>query len=507
MRLYTGIVVIIECTKKRQKVADKKDDLMKIVSSGNVLDDPETLDAYSKDQSFAPQRRPRMVVKPKSAGEVQEIVKWANQTGTPLVPVSSGQPRFRGDTVPSVGGTVIVDLSGMRRIIRSDRRNRVTIVEPGVTYTQLQPELAKEGLRLSMPLLPRRSKSVITSLLEREPLLVPKYQWSLLDPLRCIEVVWGNGDIFRTGDAGMRGTVEEQWNQFNMQLTPLGPAQVDYYRLVSASQGSMGIVTWASLRCEILPQIHKLFFVPSGRLDDLLDFAYRLLRFRFGDELLFLNSSNLAAILAEGIDQVTALRGVLPPWVLVVGVAGRSRLPKERVEFQEKDIVDIAQQFGLRLMTAIPGVKDEQVLEVLLSPSKAPCWRLRYKDGCQDVFFLTTLDRTPQFVNTMYSVSQARGYSSSEIGIYIQPVQQGVACHCEFSLPFDPGNQREVTKIQELLTEASEELMKQGAFFSRPYGIWADMVYNRDTQTRILLRKLKAVFDPNNVMNPGKLCF
>jgi FAD/FMN-containing dehydrogenase len=48
---------------------------------------------------------------------VQKLVKLANETMTPLVPVSSGPPHFRGDTVPGIGGAVIVDLSGMKKII------------------------------------------------------------------------------------------------------------------------------------------------------------------------------------------------------------------------------------------------------------------------------------------------------------------------------------------------------------------------------------------------------
>ena len=244
-------------------MGEKKDDLIKIVGAENVMDAPEILEAYSRDHSFTRPMKPRLVVKPKNSDEVQGIVKWANQTGTPLVPVSSGSPHFRGDTVPSMPGAVIVDLSGMKRIIRIDRRNRMVIVEPGVTYSQLQPELAKEGLRLSMPLLPRSNKSVIASLLEREPTLVPKYQWQMPDPLRCTEVVWGNGDILRTGEAGTYGRLEEQWEMtFSTGVQAGVPMQVDYYRFVLAAQGTMGIVTWASVRCEILPQLHKLFFVP-----------------------------------------------------------------------------------------------------------------------------------------------------------------------------------------------------------------------------------------------------
>jgi FAD/FMN-containing dehydrogenase len=269
----------------------------------------------------------------------------------------------------------------------------------------------------------------------------------------------------------------------------------------------MGIVTWASIKCEVLPELHKLFFVPSRRLDDLISFFYRLLRLRFGDELLLLNGSNIASVLGDGADQTRALKEKLPPWVILVGLAGRNMLPKERVEFQKKDITDIAQRFGLQLMPAIPGAGAGEVLEALLNPSREPYWKLGYKGGCQDIFFLTTLNRTPEFVRTMYSVAEDYGYPISEIGVYIQPVHQGANCHCEFSLPFDPGDPGEAIKFRDLFTRASEELSKQGAFFSRPYGIWANMAYNRDAQMTAVLKKIKGIFDPNNIMNPGKLCF
>jgi len=122
------------------------------------------------------------------------------QDGHPLIPVSSGPPHFQGDTIPSQGG-VVVDLSRMKRIIRVNRRNRVAMVEPGVTFAELQPELEKEVLRLPMPLCPRRSKSAVGNCLEREPTTIPKYQWDISDPLLCTEVVFGSGDLFRTGEA------------------------------------------------------------------------------------------------------------------------------------------------------------------------------------------------------------------------------------------------------------------------------------------------------------------
>jgi FAD/FMN-containing dehydrogenase len=93
------------------------------------------------------------------------------------------------------------------------------------------------------------------------------------------------------------------------------------------------------------------------------------------------------------------------------------------------------------------------------------------------------------------------------MGIYLQPVNRGVGCHCEFSLPYDPGDHREAAKIQRFINQSCEELINQRAYFSRPYGSWAETTYNRDAESTIVLRKIKKIFDPNNVMNPGKLCF
>ena len=484
-----------------------QEELVSILSPERVTNNPETLDTYSGDMSFVKPVKPGVVVKPRSADEVQAIVKWANQTRTPLVPVSSGPPRFHGDTVPGVPGAVIVDLSGLKRIFRIDRRNRVAMFEAGVTYPQLQIELAREGMRLTTPLLPRTNKSVVASLLEREPTLIPRQQWASLEPLRCTEIIWGDGQKLLTGDAGNWPSMEEAWKKKQAAASPTGPGQHDFYRFVSGSQGSLGIVTWVSVKCEILPEPHKLFFVPAKKLEDLIDFTYQILKFRYADELLILNSFSLASILGKGAARIKALMAELPPWVALLGIAGRSILPKERVEFQEKDISDIAQQFGLQLMPDIPGARNDEVLKTLLNPSREPYWKLDYKGGFQDIFFLTTLNRTPEFVGTMNSVAKANGYPTPDIGIYIQPLHQGANCHCEFILPFDRNNSGEVTRMRKLFTKASEEMLKQGAFYSRPYGIWSDMAYKQDAQTTAVLKKIKGIFDPNNVMNPGKLCF
>lgn len=479
-----------------------------MIGKQKVIKERKILNSYSHDNSFTLPMRPRLVVQPRNADDVQKIVTWANQTKTPLVPVSSGEPHFRGDTVPSVPEAVIVDLRRMDKIIRIDRRNRMVLIEPGVTYAQLQPALAEEGLRLSTPLLPRQSKSVIASLLEREPTLVPKYNHTLPEPLRCLEIVWGNGEILRTGDAGgYYPTLEQQWEMGLAQVFSGGPGQVDYYRLVSGAQGSIGIVTWASVKCEVLPKVHRFFFIPADNLKGLIECAYRLLKVRLGDEFLVLNSANLAAILNRNADGIQALKNKLPPWVIIMGIAGRDLFPEGKVDFQEKDTRDIVQQFGLELLPAVSGIGGGQVMSTILNPSPSTYWKLTYKGACQDIFFMSTLDKIPEFVNTVFTAANALRYPVSDIGIYLQPQHQGTACHCEFNLPYNSGNKIEIGNVRELLETCSEALIKQGAYFSRPYGIWADMVYNRDAGNKEMIRTIKGIFDPNNILNPGKLCF
>lgn len=98
-------------------------------------------------------------------------------------------------------------------------------------------------------------------------------------------------------------------------------------------------------------------------------------------------------------------------------------------------------------------------------------------------------------------------YPIDDVGCYIQPMVQGRGCHCEFNLPCDASDVKEMAMVQKLFMEASETLINNGAFFSRPYGPWANMVYSRYPEGVTALKKLKDIFDPKHILNPGKLCF
>jgi len=485
----------------------EKEGLATIIGSENVADSRETLEEYSGDFSFVPRVRPRSVAKARSTEEVKGIVKWANETLTPLVPVSSGAPHFRGDTVPGVGGAVIVDLSEMKRIIRIDRRNRIAMIEPGVTFGELTPALKKEGLSALMPLAPRSKKSVVTAFLERTPITMPRFHWEAQDPLQCVEVVYGCGDLMRTGSAAGPGSIEDQWEVGRAQIRGMGPSQVDFTRLLQGAQGTMGIVTWATVKCRPLAKTKRMFLVPSDDIRPLIDMAYKITYKKLGEELLILSSMNLASILAKEKSDIEALRAQLPPWILVLGIDGAGLLPEDKVAYQEKESVEVAQACGLELKAAIPGASAEDVSAAVSQPSADPNWKLRYKGSCGDIFFITTLDRCPEFIDAVYGLAGKYRFSVENMGVYVQPTVQGTNCHLEFSLSYDPQDQREADKVKRFVEEGGATLAGMGAFFSRPYGSWARIAYGREAQAVIGQRKIKDIFDPNGIMNPGKLCF
>lgn len=484
-----------------------RDALVGKLKPGSVICDPAVLDAYSRDCSFAAPCSPSLLVFPENKEEVKAIVRLANENKMPLTPVSSGPPRFHGDTIPTQGGA-IVDFSRMNRIIKIDPLNRCVTIEPGVSYGQLVGELKKHGLRINIPFLPRSAKSVVTSILEREPGLLPKYQFDYIDPLLTLEVVYGNGDVFRTGSASGPGELETLKTD---KVNPWGPGSIDYVRFLSGAQGTMGLVTRATAKVEISPAIQEIYFIPINNVDRLTAPMIGLLKQRVADECLALNNVNLAAVLAENWpEDFEELKANLPAWTVIACVAGYRRRPEERVEIQRKYLKNTCEELGLKLLTALHAAagKENAVAELLSKPwGKEPYWKLRRKGSCHDIFFLTTLSKAPQFINLINEVAALHRYPIGDMGCYVQPLVQGRGCHCEFNLPCDGSNPKETAEVKSFYMDASEILMKKGAFFSRPYGPWADMAYRMNAEGVAALRKLKNIFDPNNILNPGKLCF
>ena len=182
----------------------------------------------------------------------------------------------------------------------------------------------------------------------------------------------------------------------------------------------------------------------------------------------------------------------------------------EWIAYEEEALQEIASQRLFQPCATVGGISGLQntMLEKLRAPQQeASFWKTRYKGSSQDVFFITSMSKAQEFQQRVFEVCGEFNYPTAEIGIYLQPLERGRACHLEFSFPCDLSVDKGKERIRELFLTLSEELLARGAFFSRPYGPWANMVYKRTAVYTQTLKEIKKIFDPLNILNPCKLCY
>jgi FAD/FMN-containing dehydrogenase len=194
-------------------------------------------------------------------------------------------------------------------------------------------------------------------------------------------------------------------------------------------------------------------------------------------------------------------------YVIVYGISGYDVCPEERVDYQEKDIRKIAQSAGVRISNVYMRTRARKFVKRIECASTEPYYKERQKGDFQDIMFLSTMDKVEHFVKVVSDVARELAYPISEMGVYMQPILFGRACHIEFSFAFNGDDPTEVESMRSLYRKGSEALSKAGAFFSRPYGDWSELAYARCPDTVTALRKVKDIFDPEHILNRGKLVF
>ena len=386
-----------------------------------------------------------------------------------------------------------MDMRTMDRILSVNREQRIVIVEPGVTYEELVPVLEKYDLAMPMPLAPKAGKSVLASVTELEPRLNCMHSWNFVEPLRCLDVVWGDGKRMFTGAAFGPMDLELQQSKGKWQLDSPGPMLIDYYRILAGSCGTTGIANWASIRCEVLPKEHTMYFVASDDVGKVVAFLYDVIHKRFSDELLLVNKCCLSRVLGGGFCPEN-----VPEWIALVGIAGRDKAYHLRVEGQRLDIGEIAQAHRLQMTDELGGVSGAEALKKISSPcAPGQYWKTAGGDRAADVFFYSTLDKAADFIQAARETMPA----FDETAVYIQPLHQGICCQIEFVTPYKAGDAEKAKADADRLAETC---VSKGGYFSRNYGGWA-VRQLRDETARDLICGVKAIFDPEHIMNPGKL--
>ena len=435
---------------------------------------------------------------PRDKEELRQLILDARKKGHALVAKSSGAPHFHGASENDNAETV--DFSRMNAIKTINRHDRYIRVEAGVTFGQLLTEVKAAGLRLNMPFLPRANKSVLTAALEREAVLIPKYQYDYTDPLLNIEVVLGTGDDFRTGSAAGPGPAEELKSDM---VTPWGPGSIDYLRFFSGAQGTMGFATWGTLKVELKPKMTELYFVESEDLSVLCSLAADLLKCRIPEECFIINRAGLAEAFCDSEWEAAAVMPQLAPWTMICRIAGFDRYPEERLDIYRGYLHERCGCFGVQTIRELVSMSLTERIDSLLDDCdrRDESWKLR-RGGVKEIDFLSPVSATAELTKRL-SESLAN-IKECDTSIIVFPQVQGRAFRVECSL-FHTINTE--NSAENAINKAARELAAEGAYFDRPYGNLAELVYEADPVSTETLRGLKNIFDPDGILNPGKLCF
>ncbi|MGC9515769.1 FAD-binding oxidoreductase, partial [Methanocrinis sp.] len=193
---------------------------------------------YSSDASMV-KGMPDCVVRPMSTGEVSKVVALASELGVAVTARGAGTG-LAGGAVPLRGG-IVLDLSGMDRILEMDLENLLVVVEPGVIQTRLNDALKPHGFFFP----PDPGSSAICTIggliaNNGSGMRCVKYGTTrsyVLD----LEVVLADGRTIRTGSRTLKSA-----------------AGYDLTRLFIGSEGTLGIITRAVLRVAPLPKARRL---------------------------------------------------------------------------------------------------------------------------------------------------------------------------------------------------------------------------------------------------------
>ena len=228
-----------------------------IVGAAAVFATDEDRDAYSDHFPIDPHRhRPYAAVAPTTAEQVQALVRVAVAHRVPIWTVSRGKNLGYGTAAPVVAGSIILDLSRMKKI-EVDVENATVLLEPGVGFYDLYDHLQTRNIPLMLSVPGNSWGSVIGNALDRGLGYTPYGEHTR--NLCGLEVVLPDGDMVRTGMGAMPNSPSWQLHKFGY-----GPAWDQLF-----VQSNFGIVTKAGMWLMPQPEIIRGFDVEMDRMEDL----------------------------------------------------------------------------------------------------------------------------------------------------------------------------------------------------------------------------------------------
>jgi glycolate oxidase len=452
--------------------------LQQILGKEYVLLDEEALNHYAHDETENLHFLPEIVVKPRTAEEISQIMQLCNEHRIPVTPRGAGTG-LSGGALPHVGG-VLVSSERMNSIVEIDERNLQVTVEPGVITEVLQNAVKEKGLFYPPDPSSRGSCFIGGNIAENSggPKAV-KYG-VVKDYVLNLQVVLPTGDIIWTGANVLK-------NSTGYNLT----------QLIVGSEGTLGIVTKIVLKLLPHPKYDLLMLVPFASLEKAGEAVSAIFRAGFVPSALELVEINALKIVSKMVDSTA---------------------------------VPVTDDIEAHLIIEVDGNN----MDVLMADMEAIAELLTQFD-CGDVFFADDAQQKAELWKLRRRVAEAvklDGYTieedtvvpRAELPALIRGVKElgieydfNVVCYGhagdgnlhirikkEGSI-YSLNNQAVIPALRALF----ELVKKLGGTISGEHGIgliqkeYMDIVFS-DAQLG-LMRGIKKAFDPNNILNRGKI--
>jgi FAD/FMN-containing dehydrogenase len=439
--------------------------------------EPGDLEHHGRDWTRRWTPAPLAVVWPSSIEEVQDIVRWANGEGLAIVP-SGGRTGLSGGAV-AAHGEVVVSLDRMNRVLDFDPIDRTLTVQPGIALEAVQNAARERGLLYPVNFAARGSCQIGGTIATNAGgIRVIRYgntrQW-----IAGLKVVTGTGELLDLN----RGLVKNA-------------SGYDLRHLVIGSEGTLGIVVEATLSLASPPPPSQVMLLAIPAMDALMKvFAEARHRLRL-EAFEFFTDKALRHVLAHGAQKPFEEEH---PFYVVT-------------EFDDVD--GPAEGDAMAFFEFCLG--EGWVVDGAIASSEAQAsslWRLRegiteslasHKPYKNDVS--VRISAVPAFMDEMQTLLAAE-YPHFDV-VWFGHIGDG-NLHINVLKPAGLDSAMFVEQCEHVTTLLVETLARHGGSISAEHGIglvkkpWLGSV--RSEAEIALMRGIKAVWDPNNIMNPGKL--
>jgi len=443
------------------------------IFGGRLATSREERVCYSFDATGM-ERLPDAVAFPETADEVRRTVLLANDLRFPVIPRGAGSG-FSGGSVPVRGGLVL-STERMDRILSLDEENLVAVVEPGVVTGTLKEEAARRGLFYPPDPASFRFSTIGGNIAECAGGMCAVKYGVTRDYVLGLEAVLGTGEMVRTGVATMKGVVG-----------------YDLTRMLVGSEGTLGIVTKATLRLIPLPEaVETLLAFFRSTVE-----GSRAVVGMIGERIV---PCALELMDRTAIDCVRALVDLTVPegtgCALLIEVDG----PTSSVADEAKRVEKACRRFGaieVRRAADMEGRDRLWTLRRSISPALRKVNPVKINEDI--VVPRSRLPDMLEFLSDLGSRKQLRIVNFGHAG-------DG---NVHVNLMISGTDEEERRRADEAVSEIFRKTVELGGTISGEHGIGISKAPYLAMEAGPLgvsvMKRLKACFDPNGVLNPGKI--